>query len=373
MSPLIPVDRLHTVGVVVPDLEHATRRYAEILGIDRWEIREFDDTRLHDVTARDRRVSASFRTATGSTVGARREAGVSPGPDGVPVTFELVQPLRGETPFQEFRYRRKQGISHLKLAVTGREEFAEIRKRLDDAGIRVSASMVVDGVIERHFVDTRKILGGFHVEIEVRGENTDEVAPDAIWDHSGTYRRPDGVGPLPVQGVGHLGVVVDDVVESIEGYHRLFGIEQWKIRDWRTEPGLLDNPYYRGEQVDHEYFTGLAMFKDFGFEIIEPTLGPSHYNREFRDVYGQGIHHMLLSVTADRELWESNQRWLESIGVPLAMGSDLVGGSGSFCYFDTDRPLGGWLLEATCRHFPADPDLARPEYVIDFSALAAIV
>jgi hypothetical protein len=145
------------------------------------------------------------------------------------------------------------------------------------------------------------------------------------------------------------------------------------MRDWRTEPGLLDRPFYRGKDVEHEYYTGLAPFRDFGFEIIEPTLGPSHYNREFRDVYGEGAHHLLLSVTADQELWDANREWLDSIGVPLAMGSTLVGGSGEFVYYDTAPDLGGWMLEATCRHFAAEPHLVQPHYVIDFAALAAVV
>lgn len=370
---LIPVARLISIGVVVDDLERATRRYAEILGIDAWEVRNLGADRLSDVTARGRRVEASFRTATGTTAGAVRDPDAPPGPDGVPVTFELVQPLRGETPFQEFRFRRQQGISHLTLAVATRAEFAVIRERLDAAGIGVSASMTVDGTVERHFVDTRKALGGFHVEIVVTDQESPQVAVDEVWDHSSSYRRPDGLGPLAVQGVGHFGVVVHDVVETIERYHQVFGIEAWKIRDWRTEPGLLENPFYRGEDVEHEYFTGIAPFADFGFEIIEPTRGPSHYNREFRDLYGEGVHHLLLSVTADQETWDRNREWLTSIGVPLAMGSKLIGGSGEFCYYDTAAPLGGWMLEATCYHFQLPPEQMQPEYLIDFSTMTAVV
>ena len=373
MSPLLPVERLISIGVVVDDLERATRRYAEILGIDTWEVRELGPDRLSDVTSYGRSVAASFRTATGTTVGAPRESGVAPGPDGVPVTFELVQPLSGETPFQEFRFRRKQGISHLTLVSASRAEFAGIRDRLADAGIRVSASMTVDGEVERHFVDTRKVLGGYHVEVVVSDDPAPALPPDEIWDHSGTYERPEGVGPLPVQGVGHFGIVVHDVVETIHRYHEVLGVEQFRMRDWRTEPGLLDKPFYRGEEVDHEYYTGLGSFRDFAFEIIEPTFGPSHYNREYRDLYGEGVHHLLLSVTADEELWRRNREWLTSIGVPLAMGSPLVGGSGEFVYYDTADALGGWMLEATCRHFAAEPHLIQPHYVIDFAALTALV
>ena len=374
MTALLPVEKLISIGVVVDNLERATQRYAQILGIDTWQVRNFDVNRLTQVTARGRTiVEPSFRTATGTTVGAARDAGAPPGPDGVPVTFELVQPLRGETPFQEFRFRRHQGISHLTLAVATRAEFAGIKAGLERAGIAVSASMVVDGVVERHFVDTRAALGGFHVEIIVTDEADPTLAVDEVWDHSGSYERPAGVGPLAVQGVGHFGVVVNDVIATIERYHEVFGIESWKIRDWRTEPGLLENPTYRGEEVDHEYFTGIAPFADFGFEIIEPTFGPSHYNREFRDLTGEGVHHLLLSVTATKETWDRNREWLTEIGVPLAMGSKLIEGSGEFCYYDTSEPLGGWMLEATCYHFGLPAERMQPEYVIDFSTLAAIV
>ncbi len=126
--------------------------------------------------------------------------------------------------------------------------------------------MTVDGVVERHFVDTRKVLGGYHVEVVVTDEESPVLPADETWDHAGTYERPAGVGPLPVQGVGHVGVVVHNVVETIERYHQVFGIEQFRMRDWRTERGLLDRPFYRGEDVEHEYYTGLAPFRDFGFE-----------------------------------------------------------------------------------------------------------
>jgi hypothetical protein len=174
-----------------------------------------------------------------------------------------------------------------------------------------------------------------------------------------------------VQGVNHFGVVVNDVMASLERYNDLFGIPSWNIRDWRTEPGLLEGAYYRGQPVNHEYFTGLAMFRDFGFEIIQPTLGPSHYNREFRDRWGEGVHHMLLNVTADPGEWNSTRDWLASIDVPLAMGADLMGGAAHFCYYDTFETLGGYILEAVLIKGPPDPSTAQAEYVIDFATLTS--
>ncbi|NPC97024.1 VOC family protein [Nocardioides sp. zg-DK7169] len=370
-TPLIEVEKLLRVGVVVKDLEHSTRRYAEILGIDTWEVRQWTPTNTDRLVSRGRITGATFRTAVGTTTGAARPAGVAPGPDAVPVTFELIEHSAGETPFAEMRFRRGQGISHLTLARQTHAEWEVTRAALDDAGIRIAATITADG-ITRQLVDTRRILGGFIVEVEVADDPDAAWAVHETWDHAGTYTRPEGVGPVPVQGVGHFGVVVHDVVATIEQFGRVLGVPLFRMRDWRTEEGLLEAPYYRGEPVEHGYFTGLAPFKDFGFEVIEPTYGPSHYNREFRDVHGEGIHHMLLTVGADKEHWARQNEWLASIGIPLAMGSPLIGGSGEFCYHDTAADLGGWILEATCRHFALDPP-PTPDYVIDFAALAAVL
>jgi catechol 2,3-dioxygenase-like lactoylglutathione lyase family enzyme len=373
MSGVVGVDRLHSVGVVVRDLEAATLRYAEIFGIDEWDVRDYGPDRLTDVTAHGRPAAPTFRTATGRTVPPTGgPVGTFTNPT-VPVTFELVQPLRGESPFQEFRFVRGQGISHLTLAVRDPEEFGSLRDSLESTGISVAAAMTVDGQMERHFLDTRAALGGYLIEVQVplRPGAETEVDVTERWNHAGRYTRPDGVGPVAVRGVNHFGVVIHDLMASLERYHDLLGISRFNIRNWRTEPGLLEEPYYRGELVNHEYFTARSMFHDFGFEIIQPTLGPSHYNREFRDRWGEGVHHMMLNVTADRDEWNSVRDWLASIDVPLAMGADLMGGATHFCYYDTFEALGGYMLEAVLVKHRPDPSLAQPEYVIDFATLTS--
>src|SRR5690606_16604426 len=125
----------------------------------------------------------------------------------------------------------------------------------------------------------------------------------------------------------------------------ILGVDKWGIRNWRTEPGLLENAFYRDDKaVQHEYFTGLTPFRDFGFEVIQPTLGPSHYNREFRDLWGEGVHHMLLHIDTDPEAWDRTQQWLASINIPTVMGADLWGGATAFCYYDTWSALGGYIV-----------------------------
>ncbi len=376
MSPRLDVDRLHQVGVVVKDIGRATGRYAEIFGMDHWEVRELGPDQLTDVRSRGRAVAApTLRTATATTV-PPPGTGFFGSTEGTPVTFELVQPVTGESPFMEFRFVRGQGISHLRLADVDADEFEALRARCAEVGVDVLASMTVDGAMRRHLLDTRAMLGGYLVEVVVQldGAPTDDSTAQH-WDLGGTYTRPPGVGPVPVFGVNHFGVVVDDTISTVGRYHELFGIEQWTIRDWRTEPGSLEDPTYRGESVEHEYLTGLSMFRDFGFEIIQPTLGPSHYNREFRDLWGAGIHHMLLNISPGPDDWRRTREWLASIDVPVAMSGDLSGGAASFCYYDTAESLGGYILEGFVinsmeRMMDAIASAgASTDYVIDFAAL----
>jgi catechol 2,3-dioxygenase-like lactoylglutathione lyase family enzyme len=375
MKSVLEIDRLRSVGVVVNDLDKATARYAEIFGIDHWDVREVDATRITGAWSYGRPTKPSFRTATATTTA---PTGDDASPllgltECVPVTFELVQPLTGESPFQEFRSTRGQGISHLTLAVRSIDQFRQLRETLAEAGFQIAATIVIDDRLERHFIDTRAALGGYLVEVQVPLEPTaeDSLAVSEKWDQSDRYTRPEGVRPVALQGISHFGVVVNDVMASLAQYHKFFGIEQWGMHAWRTESGLLEDPFYREEPVNHEYFTGVAQFRDFGFEIIQPTLGPSHYKEEFRDRWGEGLHHMLLNVTADPGRWDEVRGWLASIDVPLAMGADLLGRGVAFCYYDTAKSLGGYMLEAVLFRESLDLENAGPDYVIDFATLAA--
>ncbi|MDF3282992.1 MULTISPECIES: VOC family protein [unclassified Gordonia (in: high G+C Gram-positive bacteria)] len=377
MSGLIPVDRLYSIGVVVNDLSTAAAHYAEIFGIEQWDVRRFDAGRVSASTVNGRPTQPSFVTATGSTTASGEGLTMLGNPIG-PVTFELIQPLDGESAFQELRFRRRQGVSHLTVSVADADEYTAIADALAQRGYGIAASLTVDGVVDRHFVDTRAALGGYLIEIQVPRSADGAVAGalpavavDEHWDLSATTTRT--AGPLEVSGVNHFGVVVRDLMETLKGYAELLGIDEWNVRDWRTEPGGrgLEGSFYRGESVEHEYFTAMSTVADFGFEIVQPTFGPSHYNREFGDLYGEGLHHMLLTITADGQEWDGNQQWLESADVPLAMGADLFGGAGAFCYYDTFDKLGGYLVEAVLMKGMPEPQNLAPDYVIDFSTVAA--
>jgi hypothetical protein len=172
---------------------------------------------------------------------------------------------------------------------------------------------------------------------------------------------------MEVSQLHHFGVVVNDVVGSVARYADVFGIRSWNFMNWRTEPGRLDNPFYKGAPVDHEYFCGMGFdFREFGFEIIQPTFGPSHYREDFLREVGEGVHHMQLFYPRDADHWQRVADWLAPLGIPVVMGSTLRGGATTFYYLDTREALGGWSVEATLRHAGADPAKRVYDFVSTF-------
>lgn len=348
--PPLPVARLARIGVVVKDLEASARAYAELFGIDTWQVRRHDGNRLEGLTVSGRRVEASYRTATGTL------------PSGA-ATFELIDAGRGETTYQYLRCTRQQGIHHLTLELEP-GDLDEVSAHLAARGAPVAQEeRFADGSLARLF-DTSQLLGGFY--LQVRSELADGPA-DEQWDLSSAYDRPGGRGPLEVTQVHHFGVVVRDVRRTVDAYASTFGIADWNFMNWRTEPGRLDTPFYRGRPVDHGYFCGMGFnYKNFGWEIIQPTWGPSHYRDDFLQVVGEGVHHIQLLYPEDADDWAGIVEWLGARGIPVVMGSPLRGGATTFYYLDTRDALGGWTIEATLRHAGADPAKRIYDFTVEY-------
>jgi hypothetical protein len=66
VSPQIPVERLHHATVVVRDLHASARSYAEVYGIERWQVVHWSRERLLDSQAFGNCSGFSFSTATGA-------------------------------------------------------------------------------------------------------------------------------------------------------------------------------------------------------------------------------------------------------------------------------------------------------------------
>ncbi|MGY1806963.1 hypothetical protein ACI8AF_06290 [Blastococcus sp. SYSU D00669] len=350
---------LDRLTVVVDDLDESMQDYGLILGVDRWALFE-DADRVGDLRVDGLRSNGRWRSAVGST------------PSGA-VTFELVQPLTGLSTAQLFRARRGNGIMQVDFTA-GAAELRRAEEFFAARSVSVLQRYVVDGVLEDVTFDTRELLGGYLVNYRAPLTDDDEATPepDRICDVSQTYTRPGPMTALDVPRLHHIGIVSRDVVGSVGRHASVFDIDRWNFINWRRERGRLETPFYRGRPVDHEYLTGRAFdFQDFGFEVVQPTFGPSHYKDDFLQVVGEGIHHLLICFPTDEERWAETVEWLESERVPLVMGSEMRGGSGRFYYLDSRERLGGWVIEAS---FPrAGRPVVGPinDFSIDYRAQTA--
>jgi hypothetical protein len=355
---VIPVDRLHHVKVVVRDLKATARNYALIYGIHRWDVVHFDAQRLSDTTAFGFEAEYTYSTATGSNAGG--------------VTFRLVQPTGGLSTYAEFLVARGEGIHGPCLSVLDEARFQDLVGQLRAEQVTVGQAATVDGAARHYHLDTRKALGGFYVEIVVplRPDWENAIRVDEHWDFSPEVEPLPGAEPVrDVEQILHFGVVVRSVMERLPAYARLFGLTDWSLMHFRPEPGSLERSTLNGVEVKHGFLLA-RQDPDFLFEVLQSTMEPTHYRREFMDRVGEGIHHLLLLRSLREEQWLDLRHAMESIDVRVAMSGCVRGGSAEFFYLDTRERLGGYLVEAICRYAQTGtgaPPPSGPDYTFDFS------
>jgi hypothetical protein len=379
MANKIPVDTLYYATIVTRDAKALARNYAEFYGIDKWTVVNATPERLTNSTVHGRRPSPpvspggpapgeySFLSATGES-------------ENGGVRFQIVQPTGGLSTFEEFLVTRGQGVHGVFLAVIDGKDIDGLKSWLASENVPVGQSFTLDGAGDFYYFDTRKALGGFYVQVVVpRTENwEDAIKADDHWDFSGQVQRPPGVdGAQQVTGITHFGVVVPDVVERVETFARLFDQPRWRGMHWRTEDGWLEDTTNNGKPVVHGYFTGRGdvgktkLGVNFGFEIVQPVSGPSHYKEDFLEALGPGIHHIDLTMPLkDQGEWDALNAWLAGLGAPTCMSGWLRHHAALFHYQDTRQKL-GYVIEI---HPPANPNRSAggwaPDYLYDFSAKA---
>jgi hypothetical protein len=314
---MIPVHELHHVTVVVRDLEAAARGYALVYGIGSWRVTRAK--RLPHAVARG-------TTAAG-------------------LTFRLVEPAGRGGVFDEFLAARGPGIHGLCLTLLTEAELRRLAARLADAGVPVVGEETAPGASRHYHLDTRRELGGFCMEVVVPAgaERADEE-----WHLAAVGRRPPGVPEI--DRLWHVGVAVRSLEERLPAYERLLAMSAWVRTDFRPEPGSLERSTLDGAPVRHAFSLVRGRLADIEVEVIESTLEPTHYGREFIDRVGEGIHHLLALPSLGEPEWLRLRAWMESAGVAVAMSGLVRHGAAEFFYLDTRRLLGGHLLEVICRY-----------------------
>lgn len=144
-------------GVVIPDIDTYVERYAKLFGEPVWRLMHWrtEDWLLEDTTNNGVPVEHAFYSA-------RANVGMSD--KGVPIGFEVIQPLWGPSHYKEdFLEVKGPGIHHLDLAfkVTDWDEWDEFNAWVDkDFGAPNCMSGWLRGRVHLYqYQDTRRALG----------------------------------------------------------------------------------------------------------------------------------------------------------------------------------------------------------------------
>ncbi len=387
----ISVDELYHTVVVVDDAKAMAKNYALFFGIDKWKVINHTRKRLSHVTAYGRGTSRPelFQIGEDDRSAGEYEFITAEGQNPTNgVSFQLVQPTGGLSLFEEHLVTRGNGIHSLFLTVADQNKFSELHQFLAGEGVRVRQSYTIDDAADVYFFDTRK-AGGYYVKVVVpRVENwRDAITVDEEWDFSKEVSRPEHARAMTqIPSLGHFGVVVHNLMDSMEHASRIFGQPVWRGMHWSSFTGSLMDCTNNGVSVDHAYFTSMGTIgknfnlgPDFGFEMIQPTFGPSNYKEDFLLAVGEGIHHVDLRIPFETfEDFVGTDFWWREIGAPVCMSGWLNKKNvpyPQFQYQDT-RNLLGFVCETHAAHQtpidgpPPAPGSFRmtPRYMHDYSA-----
>ena len=97
---MFSISELHQACVEVENLERSIEHYQGLLGIGPWQVYEFDDSVISDMTYHGKPARHKFRAAL-TTVG--------------PMQLELIQPVEGNTTYGDFLKQHGEGLHHLGL------------------------------------------------------------------------------------------------------------------------------------------------------------------------------------------------------------------------------------------------------------------
>src|ERR1035438_3025292 len=104
------------------------------------------------------------------------------------------------------------------------------------------------------------------------GHQRDVVTPPEGKTMSPVHEWASGLGGLKYE-VSQVSLVVTDLQQTMEQYHRAFGWSDWKVFDHR-EP-VHHGTDLRGEPVAYSLRGAEVMVGSLNFELLQPLDGPS--------------------------------------------------------------------------------------------------
>lgn len=150
--------------------------------------------------------------------------------------------------------------------------------------------------------------------------------------------------PSTPMAISQIAIVVNDLDESLERYHRALGWGPWNV--YEHKPPALHDTYLHGKPTE---FTMLGAETHVGaimVELLQPVDGPSIY-KEWLDEHGEGLHHIAVMRATPDESEATRQRF-DKLGAGILM-EGRIGETIHFYYMDTE-PLLKVIFESGTGH-----------------------
>jgi len=141
--------------------------------------------------------------------------------------------------------------------------------------------------------------------------------------------------PFLQNGIAQVALVVPNLEEAVENYHKLFGIGDWHFYTYGKP--LVKRMTYHGQPSEYKMRVALSYLGPMRIELIEMVEGDTVY-AEFVKEHGYGVHHFGVLV----EDMEAAIAQAEAAGLSMIMDGAGFGrdGDGHYAYLDTEDKLG---------------------------------
>nr|WP_260859692.1 VOC family protein [Streptomyces cupreus] len=158
--------------MVVRDLQATMERLHTVLGWGPWKVYEHKPPAYQDLTFHG-------SPADYAVLGAETQVG--------PIAFELLQPLSGESPYQEWLDTHGEGLHHVACMMPTREGAAGLVARLNGLGAETLTAGRLADALDFYFLDARDQLG-FILETG-SGHSKELVKPLRVYPEHTTSAR----------------------------------------------------------------------------------------------------------------------------------------------------------------------------------------
>jgi catechol 2,3-dioxygenase-like lactoylglutathione lyase family enzyme len=258
------------VAIVVKDLQKVAENYWNILGIGPWEIYSWEAPLVYERRYHGKPAWAREKIAL-TQVGA--------------VQLELVQPVDGDSIYQDFLVEHGEGLHHLQFLVDDVDETAEILAKEGFPSLQSGHFEPAEYNGAYNYIDIKPLHATWepvHVGESIGAEPT--RCPDI------TKTSP---AKVKVTGINQVAIVVKDLQKVTENYWNILGIGPWEIYSW--EAPLVYERRYRGKPAWAREKIALAQVGAVQLELVQPVEGDSTY-QDFLVEHGQGLHHLQFLV-----------------------------------------------------------------------------